>query len=228
MSYQALAFYTGLFGSLHCVAMCGPLILALPFSGQSIWVSVLQRLVYQLGRIMMYGILGLLIGSIGTGFALLGLQQILSFITGAFLFISGINHFLANKNKRSNRFSAKVLNYITPLLGKHISKPYGSFVAGSLNGILPCGVTYIALAQAVNLNTAVEAGEFMVFFGLGTIPLLFLTAISPLFFRRFKAPAYLVPVLFLIAGSFLMTRGLNIDLPYVSHAVSTNSAVNCE
>ena len=72
MSYQALAFYTGLFGSLHCVAMCGPLILALPFSGQSIWLSVLQRLVYQLGRIMMYGILGLLIVSIGTGFALLG------------------------------------------------------------------------------------------------------------------------------------------------------------
>ena len=227
MSYQALAFFTGLFGSLHCVAMCGPLILSVPFSGQSIWIAILQRLLYQAGRILMYGVLGLIIGLVGTGFGLLGLQQVLSIITGVLLTISGLSHFFKAKHKKQ-LFSAKLINRLSSLLGKYLSKPYGGFVAGALNGILPCGVTYIALAQAVNLNTPAESGSFMIFFGLGTLPLLFITALSPLLFTKFKAPALLIPVLFLVAGSFLLARGFNIDIPYVSHAIDINSSATCE
>lgn len=228
MTYQALAFYTGLFGSLHCVAMCGPLMLALPFSNQSIWVSVLQRLLYQFGRILMYGALGLFIGLIGTGFGLLGLQQLLSVITGIFLLIAGLNHFISGNRNRVITLQNKILPRLTSLLGKYLSKPYGAFVAGALNGILPCGVTYIALAQAVNLTTPVEAGTSMLFFGLGTLPLLFITTVSPVFFRKFKTPSILVPLLFLIAGTFLMARGLNLEIPYVSHAIHSDNNVICE
>jgi len=228
MTYEALAFYTGLFGSLHCVAMCGPLMLALPFSGQSIWASILQRLLYQSGRILMYGALGLFVGLIGTGFGLLGLQQVLSLATGIFLFISGLNHFIKGKSNKLSLLQNKMLPRLTSLLGKYLSKPYGAFVAGALNGALPCGVTYIALAQAINLNTTLEAGRSMLFFGLGTLPLLFITALAPLFFRKFKVPSLLVPVLFLIAGSFLMARGLNLEIPYISRAIHPDSKVICE
>lgn len=227
MTFEALAFYTGLFGSLHCVAMCGPLMLALPFSGQAIWFSVLQRLVYQLGRILMYGALGLLMGLIGSGFGLLGLQQALSLATGILLVLAGLNHFIKRKNT-ALLFKNSILPRLTSLLGKYLNKPYGSFVAGALNGILPCGVTYIALAQAVNLTNTLDSGKSMIFFGLGTLPLLFITTLAPLFFRKFKAPAVLVPLLFLIAGSFLVARGLNVNIPYISHAINIENNAVCE
>ncbi|MEJ6981239.1 sulfite exporter TauE/SafE family protein [Pedobacter sp. P351] len=228
MSYEALAFFTGLFGSLHCVAMCGPLILALPFSNQSIWTSILHRLLYQAGRILMYGFLGLLIGLIGTGFSLLKMQQTLSLITGILLITAGISHFIKGRKLTNRIFSLKLLPVLTSLLGRYLSKPYGGFIAGALNGILPCGVTYIALAQAINLTTPIEAGRFMLFFGLGTVPLLFATALSPLFFRKLKAPVLLIPILFLLAGSFLMARGLNLSIPYVSHSINLNEPENCK
>ena len=228
MRYEALAFFTGLFGSLHCVAMCGPLILAMPFSGESIWISIFQRLLYQSGRILMYGVLGLAIGFIGTGFSFLGFQQTLSLITGVLLVMAGINYFVKKNKNSKNAISSKIINRLSTLLGKYFSKPYGGFVAGAINGILPCGVTYIALAQAINLNSPFESGKFMLFFGLGTLPLLALTALSPLFFRKFKTPAKLIPFLFLIAGSFLIVRGLNLHIPYVSHAVKPENTLNCD
>jgi uncharacterized protein len=228
MSYEALAFFTGLFGSLHCVAMCGPLILGLPFSNQSIWLSILQRLLYQAGRILMYGFLGILIGLIGTGFSLLKMQQALSVITGMLLIIAGSKHFIKGQKHTNSIFSWKFLPFLTSLLGKYLRKPYGGFIAGAVNGILPCGVTYIALAQAINLTTPIEAGRFMLFFGLGTVPLLFITALTPLFFRKFKTPVLLIPVLFLLAGSFLMARGLNLSIPYVSHSINLNEPANCK
>jgi hypothetical protein len=226
MSFELLAFFTGLFGSVHCVSMCGPLILALPFSGQSLWVSVLHRLLYQAGRILMYGILGLILGLIGQGFNLLGLQQALSLTTGLLLVLAGMNYFIGGN--KQNFITSKPLRLLTATLGKYLSKPYGGFIAGGLNGLLPCGMVYIALAQSVNLDTPVESVKFMLLFGLGTLPLLLITILSPLFFRRFRAPGMLVPLLFIVAGCFLVIRGLNLDVPFISHAVDINGTVECK
>ena len=227
MSFEALAFFTGLFGSVHCISMCGPLILALPFSRESLLISILQRFLYQAGRVLMYGFLGLILGLIGKGFSLLGLQQALSLLTGTLLLIAGINYFTRVRLTRNKIVSSKLIGHLTKLLGKYMSKPYGAFVAGSLNGLLPCGVTYVALTQAINLNTALESSRSMLFFGLGTLPLLFLTAVSPLVFRKFRTPGMLVPILFIIAGSFLMARGLNVEIPYISHAINIDGTATC-
>lgn len=227
MSFEALAFFTGLFGSLHCVSMCGPLILMLPFSGQSLWAAIVHRLLYQAGRIVTYGILGLIIGFIGNGFSLLGMQQTLSLLTGILLLLAGMNYFIKGKTRKNTMFP-NAMNPITTLLSKYMAKPYGGFIAGALNGLLPCGITYIALAQAINLDTVANSGLSMIYFGLGTLPLLLLTALSPLFFRTFKTPGMLVPLLFIIAGSFLTARGLNLDIPYISHAVSMNGENICK
>lgn len=226
MSVELLAFFTGLLGSVHCVSMCGPLILALPFSGESLWVSIMQRTLYQAGRILMYGVLGLILGLIGQGFNLLGLQQALSLITGLLLVLAGLNYFIGRNKKNFTTF--KPLRLLTATLGKYMSKPYGGFIAGGLNGLLPCGMVYIALAQSVNLDTPVESAKFMLLFGLGTLPLLLITILSPLFFRRFKAPGMLVPLLFIVAGSFLVMRGLNLDVPFISYAVDINGETICK
>ena len=227
MSYEALAFYTGLFGSLHCVSMCGPLVLALPFSNQPIWISALQRLIYQVGRILMYGLAGLVVGLFGQGFSFLGLQQFLSLTCGFFLLIGGLNHFRKRGNK-PGVLTGKMQQKLAYLLGKYLSKPYGSFIAGALNGLLPCGVSYIALAQAIALTDPLQSARSMIFFGLGTVPLLFFTALVPLVFRKFRTPAMLVPVLFMVAGSFLIARGFNVQIPYVSHAVTTDTDAQCD
>jgi hypothetical protein len=227
MSYQVLAFYTGLFASVHCVAMCGPLMLSMPFNAEPLWISVLKKILYQFGRILMYGILGLGIGFIGSGFGLLGLQQILSTLTGILLIAAGISHFVRRKRRVSTWFP-NLWKQAYSVLGNYLNKPYGSFLAGSINGLLPCGMVYVALAQAINLPAPNQSAIFMLVFGLGTLPLLLITVFAPLFFQKFKAPAQLVPTLFLISGSILVLRGMNLDIPYVSHFVGSASSGVCK
>ena len=152
MSLNALAFFTGLFGSLHCVAMCGPLLMALPTGQHSIWSAFIQKLLYQAGRISVYVIFGLLFGLIGHSFNLLGWQQTISIGTGFILLLMAIGHFSNRKMTSLERFQLKLITPFSVRLGKLFIKPYGGFLAGMLNGILPCGMVYLALAGALNAN----------------------------------------------------------------------------
>ena len=81
------AFTLGLFGSLHCIGMCGPIALSLPMHQNGRWQLVKRGLIYNLGRTVTYSILGLLIGLIGEGIVFAGLQKWLSIITGIFILI---------------------------------------------------------------------------------------------------------------------------------------------
>src|SRR4051812_35081718 len=76
------AFLMGLIGSVHCVAMCGPLALAVPMAGSTRRSAVGSRLVYNAGRLVVYGVLGLFFGLIGKSVVLVGLQQSLSLGAG--------------------------------------------------------------------------------------------------------------------------------------------------
>ena len=77
-----VAFALGLLGSLHCVAMCGPLQLALPVPVGRAGRVVLGRLTYQLGRVMTYTLLGVMGGVIGKSLFVVGLQRWLSIALG--------------------------------------------------------------------------------------------------------------------------------------------------
>lgn len=226
MNYQSLAFFTGLFGSFHCVVMCGPLVMSVPFTG-SIWFSLLQKFIYQIGRILTYSLLGFVAGSVGSLFNILGLQQILSFVSGVLLILIAIYHFSGNK-RTPNKTYLKLIGPLAKFLGRWMSKPYGGFVAGSLHGFIPCGMVYMAVAGSLNAGSAFAGSEFMLYFGLGTTPLLMLTTFIPVVVRRFRAPQVLIPALFLVAGILLITRSLNLQFPYVSAPVlSTTEAPVC-
>lgn len=225
MNYAYIAFFTGIIGSLHCVAMCGPLVAAMPYAGESAWRIFFQILTYQFGRIFVYGLLGTGVGFIGSGFGFIGLQQILSALTGILLLSIGISHFLPVKTAKRNVISIKFNTSIVRLLGKYINKPMGGFLAGALNGLLPCGILYIALGQAVNLASVIEAAQFMVVFGLGTTPLLLVTAIFPVIFRKTRLYLGFLPALFILSGSILLARGLNIPIPHVSHQIQSNDGI---
>ncbi|MEJ7693116.1 sulfite exporter TauE/SafE family protein [Daejeonella sp.] len=225
MSYQSLAFFTGLFGSLHCVAMCGPLVVAIPFPGGA-WYSLVQKIIYQLGRILTYSFLGFIAGSLGSLFNILGLQQALSFVSGSILLIIAFYHFSGHTSVRTNKFYQKVFTPLAKFMGTWMSKPYGGFFAGLLHGLIPCGMVYMAIAGSLNTGSSFSGSEFMFYFGLGTTPLLLLSSMIALVLKKFRAPRLMIPALFLIAGSFLIVRSLNVHIPFVTSPVSTNTEVS--
>jgi len=225
MTYAYLAFFTGIFGSFHCVAMCGPLLAAMPYVGHSAWKVLFQIIIYQIGRILMYGLLGMAAGFIGSGFNFIGLQQTLSAVTGIALILIGLSHFGTIKMAKPTIGSTMFYRTIVRLLGQYINKPLGGFAAGAINGLLPCGIIYIALGQAINLPEAWQASEFMLIFGLGTTPLLLITAMFPVVFRKTRLYMGFLPILFLLSGSILLARGLNVNIPYVWHHIDPKEGI---
>src|SRR3954466_9482086 len=81
------AFLLGLAGSLHCAGMCGPLLCALPVVGQGRASFYAGRFLYNLGRIGMYGLLGLVFGALGKTLSIAGLQRWLSLAAGCAVLI---------------------------------------------------------------------------------------------------------------------------------------------
>ena len=78
----------GFLGSLHCIGMCGPIALALPSQSKSKLSFYSGRLLYNLGRVITYSIMGLIIGLIGQKINLAGYQQIISVILGIAILIA--------------------------------------------------------------------------------------------------------------------------------------------
>ena len=231
MSYYVIAFFTGLFGSLHCVAMCGPLVMALPLSKQSPLVAFLHRLLYQAGRIFIYTLFGLLFGWVGSQFNLLGWQQGLSIISGIFLLILAFFHFSKNHIKPIERLQGKIMVPLSNWMGKLLVKPYGGFFAGMLNGLLPCGMVYLALAGAVNAETLTEGATYMMMFGLGTAPMMIAAAYASVFLRRRTRFNFstLLPYLTLCMGLWLVFRGAELGIPYISPSFDTFKGIShCE
>ncbi len=230
MTSDYLAFFMGLFGSLHCVAMCGPLLLALPSIGENQWSQAKNRLVYQIGRILTYGVIGLFVGFIGIGISMKGWQQVLSISTGVALLLIALFHFIGTKNSSFLKTQQRLIVPLIKQMGYWLHKPDGSFMTGVLNGMIPCGMVYMALATALNTGSALNGARFMILFGLGTLPLLLLTAVAGNFIKTkipFRLSAWL-PFLFIIMGSWFILRGANLDIPFLSPLIYPSGMILCD
>jgi hypothetical protein len=226
MNHLHLAFLIGLFGSLHCVGMCGPLAFALDSKAQNKWLLIFQKLSYNFGRAFSYALLGLLIGLLGKQLWIAGVQQAISIITGVIIVLVSLPKIFTFFNFNIN-FQNPFQKPINQLIGKAISQKSGHFFVGVLNGFLPCGFVYLALATAVNTNSILQSGLFMFFFGLGTIPLM-LTAMLGLNFAKPKIRLQinrLLPVLTLCLGFWFILRGMNLNIPYLSVAIVDNGVI---
>lgn len=213
----------GLAGSLHCVGMCGPLILALPLGAEEKRAVIRQMTVYHAGRILTYTALGMLFGLAGQGIAIAGFQKGLSVAAGVFMVMTALLAWrferLVTNLPGFGVFTRRIRSGIGHLLKAH---PRGaSFSVGLLNGLLPCGMVYAALAGAVSTAGGAEGGLFMALFGLGTLPLLLAASamghsLSQPLRRKIRA---LQPVLLTLAGLMLLQRGLHLDLSVFESAV---------
>lgn len=229
MSYHALAFFMGLFGSLHCVAMCGPLMVALPLSQAAKWKVAVRLLVYQIGRISVYALLGLLMGVVGHSLTLRGWQQFLSLGSGIVLIGVGLfavwGRYAPSIVQMQQQFTAPLTRWI----GYWLYRPGGYLVVGCLNGFLPCGMVYMALAAALSADSVQGGGLFMLLFGLGTWPAMLLMATMGTFLKwhlRMNTARWL-PVLYLLLGGWFVLRGANLDIPLLSPLIYLEGAILC-
>lgn len=208
------ALVLGFAGSLHCASMCGPIALAIPMTTSDRARVVFQSLFYQLGRITSYAIMGGILGFMGWGVTLAGYQKGFSIALGVLIILvvvfPSVLRFSSNKYEK---FSQWLKNAIGKALS--INSNSAAFKVGLLNGILPCGLVYMALIGALASGEIMEGMLFMTAFGLGTLPMM----MGILVFRNslprnvLSGFQKLIP-LFLIAFAFLLIwRGIMLDVP---------------
>ncbi|MVN90588.1 sulfite exporter TauE/SafE family protein [Mucilaginibacter aquatilis] len=227
MSNNEIAFFIGIFSSMHCIGMCGPLAFALPVKQGYKWLLIWDKLLYNFGRIVTYAFLGLLVGLLGKQLWLAGLQRWVSLLSGMLVIIVAIFKLLKVSSALQSMFIAQPLNRLLIAL---LKKNAGHFVIGVLNGFLPCGFVYLALAGAVGINGVTNAVEYMVCFGLGTMPLMLLFTIGTGFVTQAlrKYVTKFVPYFMLFLGIWFMLRGLQLDIPYLSMPQATADSSICK
>lgn len=223
-------FLIGLAGSLHCVGMCGPLLLAIPQDTTTRYRVKSAFLVYHLGRTLMYGLLGLFFGLLGQGVAIAGFQQFLSLSAGMILIVIAFFAWRWEQLIQQMPGLFAFQGWVKQKIGDWVvKKQQGSmFVLGAFNGLLPCGMVYAALAGAIATGDVLGGGRFMVLFGLGTVPLLFALSwlgrpIQTIVRRNIRV---VQPLLLLLAAWILLSRGLHLDLSLFESAVPA-AKVDC-
>jgi sulfite exporter TauE/SafE len=218
MLLTAIVF--GLLGSFHCIGMCGPIAFMLPVDRNNQTKRVLQIFMYHLGRMITYGVLGLLFGLLGKGFNFFGFQQYLSIIIGVIMIL-----LVVLPSKTVNKFSItkpiyKLLSGVKNRLGKELKKKRIDtfFTIGFLNGFLPCGLVYMAIFASIATGNAISGSLYMMLFGLGTIPLMtafvylgnFTTGLVRKRIQQF------IPVAVVVIAVLFILRGMGLGIPYVS------------
>ena len=231
------ALTLGLLGSMHCIGMCGPLVLAVPSAAEKRWKFLLERIVYNTGRAAMYGVMGAVLGVIGKS-VLLGIQQDLSVVLGITILIT-VAVPLGLKSKLERYSPLKSIYGFVRRRFSALMKKRGMtslFALGMLNGLLPCGLVYTALIGATVVADALQSGLFMIIFGTGTIPALVAVSLTgKLLSVRFRSLfTRSVPIFSIALAVILILRGMNLGIPLLSpkvtHEVSqteTKTDVDC-
>jgi sulfite exporter TauE/SafE len=218
------AFFLGVAGSVHCVGMCGPLALGLPGCSGGRVSQLLQLLRYHAGRISTYAAAGLLFGWLGRRVWIAGWQQGFSIGLGVLILV-----FAVARHRLPAVYFGPLQRNIARIW--QLSAGKGVFFLGMVNGLLPCGMVYLAIAGALTRPHIPESVAFMAFFGLGTLPLLLVLQwtgnMLPLPYRLRLRRA--LPFITVVVAVLLIVRGLNLGIPFVSPMLpsSPGHAVSC-
>lgn len=212
-----LAFIAGLFGSAHCIGMCGPFVLAIGSGARNSAGALLRQLAYTGGRMTMYGTIGAFAGLVGQALqkqspAVLRLPAVLSVVAGGLLVWQGIVLLLGKgANKPSGGTACLTESFFSPIAR---ARSLGqSFVAGVLTGLLPCGLLYGMVALAAASGEMLTGAGTLAAFAAGTAPPLIALGWSARLFAQWQAPtrARMLQgggVLLIVAGGLSVARGV--------------------
>lgn len=218
MTYMSLAFLMGFLGSLHCAVMCGPIVLGLPLKKQDMWNNILQILLYQLGRITVYVLLGAIIGLLGNTLTLYAKQETLSLIIGIVLVIFVVLQLSGKYVTHVHKIQIRLMAPLSKLMGGVLKLPTWGLFAGALNGLIPCGMVYLALATALNTANIQSGALFMLLFGLGTAPLMLFISFGGIYLKRYFRfnTQKMLPWFMLFMGALFILRSANLNIPFLS------------
>jgi uncharacterized protein len=212
-----IVFSLGLVGSLHCLQMCGPLVLS--------WSVGLPRpralgahLRYHAGRILTYMLLGAIAGTVGKGIGSAGFSSTARIVTGAAMIVSGI--FMLGLWNSNGLVTIRQPARFSKWIGRHLLGPDRKFQLGLMLGFLPCGLIYTALLKAVDAGGPVAGALTMMAFGLGTAGSLLMIGLASSFagFRLSRWSMKIAAVCIMATGIVLLYRGLTAPACHVAQA----------
>ncbi len=181
------AFLIGVFGSGHCLAMCGGIVgaLSLPHDRGTVREGLLFPLAYHGGRLTSYALAGGLAGLLGAVATPLVepavAAQVASLISALFLillglYLAGITTVLGFLERAGSilwrRLEPMGRRYLPIRNGGH------AYMAGLIWGWLPCGMVYAVLSLSLSSGGVVTGATRMLAFGLGTVPALLLAGLA--------------------------------------------------
>lgn len=226
------ALVMGLAGSLHCVGMCGPIAMALPLQGRSSREKLTGGLRYNAGRITTYTSFGLVAGWLGAGLRWFGWQQRISLILGITILLFMIVPAIMPVYRLQSAIQTRMSGFRQTLARVLFrGTPSAMFATGMLNGLLPCGLVYMALAGSAISGDPLQGAAFMALFGIGTAPVMLATVWmgSILHHQVRHKLRKMYPALLIIMSILLIIRGLDLGIPYLSPSlkVSQGQAAHC-
>ena len=213
----AMLFVIGLLTSVHCVAMCGGIGLSqcVPqgnAAGGGKWASLRPSLLYNLGRVISYTVIGGAVGAIASVVSFSGVfKGVVQLTAGIFMVIMGLNMlsifpWLKKLNPRMPKAFARKINR-----GKGRSN--SPLYVGLLNGLMPCGPLQAMQLYALSTGSMLAGALSMFLFSLGTVPLMFgLGALSSILSRKFTLRMMRVSaVLVAVLGVFMFSSGMSLS-----------------
>lgn len=237
----SVIFVFGLISSLHCVQMCGPLVVSysIPLGGQSAGRQWLAHLAYHFGRIMTYSLLGGVAGLTGQTLRVIGdlagIENVVAVVAGALMIVAGLLMLDLIPHRFLQRFDLFHLSsrFLQPL-GRRIASPNASskFTLGLILGLMPCGLVYAALLKALSTGGVLGGALTMTAFGLGTAGALLAIGVFSSAFSRKLAKLQLgiwgsriTAISVTVLGAFLLWRGI---VPMISPHAPGDPACHTE
>jgi len=214
------AFLIGLFGSFHCIGMCGPIALALPIQKDNKFALISGRILYNVGRAITYAFIGLFFGLVGQSLSLAGLQQSVSIVAGVLILLMVLLPSKVSQKLYLLKPAYGFTNFLKQKFGTLLKQKsvLSTFFIGLLNGFLPCGLVYIAVAGAIATGSYLDGATYMFVFGLGTLPIMLAVSLAGNFIglNVRKRINKMIPAFMILLAFLFILRGMNLGIPYVS------------
>lgn len=214
------ALLLGLSSSFHCFGMCGPLVMAIPMKSKSKVKRAFGITQYHVGKTFTYALLGLIVGLVGISIQAFKWMQVLSVISGVVIIFFAWESFIRLP------FGQKIQQSFTRVAGKSLralfksNLPFKPLFFGMINGLLPCGLIYVALINSLLAGSPTGSATAMIFFGLGTVPVL--TLAKWISMRIKWKSTWITPILITLVGVMIIFRGLNLGIPLLSPKINTH------
>lgn len=222
-----LLFIVGLLTSIHCIAMCGGINISVSMSNNSD-NKFKPGLLYNLGRLTSYTIIGGIVGAIGSTISFSpSAKNTVSVLAGLFMIMMGINMTgLLKNNKVLNLHMPK---FIAKYLNKQKKNAKSSFVIGLLNGLMPCGPLQTMQLYALGTGSLIKGALSMFIFALGTLPLMLgLSSLSGFMSGKMGVKLKkLSGILVVVLGIAMFNRGFDYSFlsKFTQQTIDSNATV---